>query len=112
MVFQTIILMLSVIVGLASILLGIYIIGRCEGKLKICAVLLVLGVIILLVSNGIVALELTGSAINGSNKETDPDIIKTIINLSLHLVIFGALFNIKRMIVSIDNKTKITNKKK
>ena len=59
------IIIISIIFGLASILAGIWVIGRCEGKLRTTAIILVTAAIVLTIKTAITgAYTLTGSAIN------------------------------------------------
>lgn len=95
--FNSIVSIVGLFIGLISLLLGIFVLSRCKGKLRVMVVFLIFA-IFLLIFNG--AIQVSGlSILEDSVIVSD---IRSLSRLFVLIFIFCALFTMQRMISDID----------
>lgn len=94
--FNSIISIIGLFIGLISILLGIFVLIRCEGKLRVMVVFLIFAIFLLIFD---VAIQISGFSILEDSVTSD---IRSFSRLFVLIFIFCALFIMQRMISDID----------
>ncbi len=100
MYLSLVITSISIIIGLISVLIGIWISGRLAGKLRRAVIFLILAVIIFVVKE---ALKVFDFFIVGLDSL---ELVRDTATITIVLFILFATFSMKQMINSIDNHYK------